>query len=489
MYMRLIILLFLLLLTACAGVAPTPETASPAITKIHDPHAHSLYLFSRARFATHDGDYPTALSLLREAISLEPGSARLHGEVAEIKLKIGQIPETLEYINKAIALDPTYRPPYVLGGVVMSSAGKDLEAADYLRKAVKLDPSKEDAYLHLALSLTRLFEYEEAVVTLKALVKLNPDSILGYYYLGRTYSQMKLYRDEDQVRHYEVSRFIDEETTDRVGEIEYEAAKHFADMKHITREELDNYEPDEWLGDIAKDLLENYFEDNEEYDTADWKEIADDLSSKVNDNYSSQSYDDLFSWANEIYDDGHGGVYLVDGRSEIFNQPDGYDSETNKDDFEGELSDDQKTVVNKYKELGEMMQKNRPDAEIVTDDNNMDWIETKITDADRANPIIAFQEEGANAKAAVDFMNEGKATLHIFNGADISSLAHEIGGHIGRRFLEKLADQDPQFAKDYEAAKKWAGVKDEIWTRKSEEKYARGFERYLREGAAPKEDE
>jgi tetratricopeptide (TPR) repeat protein len=40
-----------------------------------------------------------------------------------------------------------------------------------------------------------LFEYEEAVSTLKALVKLNPDSILGYYYLGRTYSQMKLYRD------------------------------------------------------------------------------------------------------------------------------------------------------------------------------------------------------------------------------------------------------------------------------------------------------
>jgi tetratricopeptide (TPR) repeat protein len=45
------------------------------------------------------------------------------------------------------------------------------------------------------MSLTRLFEYEEAVSTLKALVKVNPDSILGYYYLGRTYSQMRLYRD------------------------------------------------------------------------------------------------------------------------------------------------------------------------------------------------------------------------------------------------------------------------------------------------------
>lgn len=195
MYIRPITLLFILLLSACAGIAPSPESAAPLIPKSHDSHARSLYLFSRARIATHEGDYPTALNLLRDAITLEPGSALLHGEIADIKLKIGQIPEALEYINKAIALDPGYRPPYVLGGILMASAGKDWEAADYLRKAVKIDPSKEDAYLHLSLSLTRLFEYEEAVANLKALVKINPESILGYYYLGRTYSQMKLYRD------------------------------------------------------------------------------------------------------------------------------------------------------------------------------------------------------------------------------------------------------------------------------------------------------
>lgn len=195
MYMRLIISFFFLLLSACAGIAPTPENAPLVTPKIHDNHARSLYLYSRARLAVHEGDYPAALNLLREAISLEPDSARLLGEVADIKLKIGQVPEALEYIDKAIALDPNYRPPYILGGILMSSAGKDWEAADYLRKAIKIDPSKEDAYLHLALSLTRLFEYEEAVTTLKTLVKLNPDSILGYYYLGRTYSQMKLYRD------------------------------------------------------------------------------------------------------------------------------------------------------------------------------------------------------------------------------------------------------------------------------------------------------
>jgi tetratricopeptide (TPR) repeat protein len=192
MLLRLIILMSLIVLASCAAGTPHPEIVAP---KFFDRDSRALYLYSRARLATYEGDYPNALNLLRDAIELDPGSAILHSEVAELKLKIGQVPEALEYINKSIKLDPSYRPPYIMAGLLLSSAGKDLEAADYLRKAVKLDSSREDAYLHLSISLTRLFEYEEAVSTLKTLVKINPDSILGYYYLGKTYSQMKLYRD------------------------------------------------------------------------------------------------------------------------------------------------------------------------------------------------------------------------------------------------------------------------------------------------------
>jgi len=195
MYLLLINFICLLLLCSCAASTPQMEQDLTSAPVVRDKLSRSLYLVSRARLALHEGDYPTALNLLRDAIEVDPESAMLHGEMAELKLKIGQVPEALDYIKKAIKLDPAYRPPYALGGILMGSTGKDLEAATYLRTAIKLDPSKEDAYLHLSVSLTRLFEYEEAVTTLKALVKLNPDSVLGYYYLGRTYSQMKLYRD------------------------------------------------------------------------------------------------------------------------------------------------------------------------------------------------------------------------------------------------------------------------------------------------------
>jgi tetratricopeptide (TPR) repeat protein len=191
----MVILIGAALLVSCATPGKHASFSSAEQLSVHKGHARALYLYSRARLASIEGDYPAALNLLRLAIEEEPDSAFLHAAIAENKLKIGQVQEALEYIFKAIKLDPAFREPYVMAGVLMASAGKDVEAAGYLRTAVKLDPAKEDAYLHLAVSLTRLFEYEEAVNTLKSLVKLNSESVLGYYYLGRTYSQMKLYRD------------------------------------------------------------------------------------------------------------------------------------------------------------------------------------------------------------------------------------------------------------------------------------------------------
>lgn len=190
-----LLLLLVAVLSSCATLPATSSNASLQTTPVHDGQARALYLYSRARLAGLEGDYPTALNLLRDAIELDPFSAFLHSAIAEIKLKIGQADEAMEYILKAIKLDPAYRPPYLMAGSLMAAAGKDLEAAEYLRKAIAVDPAKEDAYLQLVISLNRLFEYEESVRTLKSLVKLNSDSVLGYYYLGKTYGQMKLYRE------------------------------------------------------------------------------------------------------------------------------------------------------------------------------------------------------------------------------------------------------------------------------------------------------
>jgi len=312
------------------------------------------------------------------------------------------------------------------------------------------------------------------------------------YYVLESSSYRITVAPQDSTYLYNVDDYKDGEADNRLSEIKYEADKHFYDLGKITLEEVDSYEPDEYMGEIAKKLLQEKFETEEgdivEEMTISWDDIKSELYDKLYDEYNNMDASDLFDGFGDVYIDDYGSqVLVVEGRGQVetLNQPDEYDAVTNKDDFEKELSDEQKTVVNKYKELNKIFGKLRKDARSVVDDNGMEWIETNITDEDRQNPIIAFQQEGGNIKGAIDFINDNKASVYVFDGADISTLAHEFTGHLGRRFLEKLAESNEAFNKDYESIKKWAGVKDDTWSTRAEEKFARAFERYLREGKAP----
>ena len=88
---------------------------------------------------------------------------------------------------------------------------------------------------------------------------------------------------------------------------------------------------------------------------------------------------------------------------------------------------------------------------------------------------VLYQQGVEFAKGGVTFLEDGRAVIHAFEGADISTIVHEIG-HIFRRDLSGA---------DLKAAEEWAGVKDGAWTREAEEKFARGFEKYLADGSAP----
>ncbi|MDP2847885.1 MAG: hypothetical protein Q8O35_06790, partial [Humidesulfovibrio sp.] len=81
----------------------------------------------------------------------------------------------------------------------------------------------------------------------------------------------------------------------------------------------------------------------------------------------------------------------------------------------------------------------------------------------------------AGPRAGVQFLDDGRAIIHLFQTADPSSIIHETG-HILRRMLP---ERDQAIVED------WCSVKDGLWTREAEEQFAKGFERYLYEGQAP----
>lgn len=292
-------------------------------------------------------------------------------------------------------------------------------------------------------------------------------------------------RDEVFVTDY--YDFINNETINYTDEVIGEIKRSVNDVNNITESDLESIEFGDlpWTAGKTEDVLRAAIEQSEDGSIR-LSDVEDNISDEIRDYLYGTPIDELF-WGDETYSDGDQTYYLVERRGSIetFKQPDEYEEGSAKEDFESQISRDQQTVVNKYKELNKILKKMRPDAEVVTDDNGMEWLETKLTPEDANNPLIAFQEEGGNIKGAVDFSNDNKASVYMFNGADISTLAHEMSGHLGRRFLEQLANVDEDFASDYEKAKEWAGVKDNQWSTAAEEKWSRGFERYLRDGKAP----
>ena len=91
-------------------------------------------------------------------------------------------------------------------------------------------------------------------------------------------------------------------------------------------------------------------------------------------------------------------------------------------------------------------------------------------------------------KGSVEFTGAGEAIVRALKNPDVSTGVHEAA-HVARRFLfdralplemrEGITDEDIL------TAEQWAGAKDGEWSRDAEEKFARGFERYLADGTAP----
>lgn len=98
-------------------------------------------------------------------------------------------------------------------------------------------------------------------------------------------------------------------------------------------------------------------------------------------------------------------------------------------------------------------------------------------------PELFFQE-GPQPRGSVQF-TDAQTIINLYNSANLSTFLHETG-HVFMNEMQKLVEAgvaDEQLQKDYETLKEFVG--GDINSREAQEKLARGFEAYLREGKAP----
>ena len=106
---------------------------------------------------------------------------------------------------------------------------------------------------------------------------------------------------------------------------------------------------------------------------------------------------------------------------------------------------------------------------------------------DKAINVIEKYNQSVNGMTEI--MKDGKRIISIFKTADRSTFLHEMG-HVFFDDIQKLASMEnapEQLVTDWNKLKEWSGWVDgeNVDNTKAHEKFARGWESYLRSGEAP----
>lgn len=106
---------------------------------------------------------------------------------------------------------------------------------------------------------------------------------------------------------------------------------------------------------------------------------------------------------------------------------------------------------------------------------------------DKAIKVIEKYNQSVNGMTEI--MSDGERIINIFKTADRSTFLHEMG-HVSFDDIQKLASMDnapKQLLDDWNTLKEWSGWVDgeNVDNTKAHEKFARGWESYLRSGEAP----
>lgn len=126
-------------------------------------------------------------------------------------------------------------------------------------------------------------------------------------------------------------------------------------------------------------------------------------------------------------------------------------------------------------------------------DDLVEWLK----EPRRQGPPVAagkplFQGQGKAPRGQVKIYPDGYL-IGLFPRANLSTLLHETGHIFYEEFeatVNAAEESDIQLASDFDKLREWLGVEEtqQDLTVEQKEKFARGFEAYLREGVAPSEE-
>ena len=127
----------LLLLLLASSAAASPPGGSEAAASAQHEYLRGTLLERRGAFAE-------ALAAYEKALSLDPGSAFLAGEAADLALELEDWDRAEKWARRRLELAPKDGKSQMILARVFWSRGQEREAVEAFESALKLDPASVD---------------------------------------------------------------------------------------------------------------------------------------------------------------------------------------------------------------------------------------------------------------------------------------------------------------------------------------------------------
>ena len=134
--------------------------------------------------ATHAGQLPAAVDLLRRAVAGSPWSGWHYYNLSEPLRRLGQLDDAAAALREAISLEPKMIAAYVNLGWVMAQKSMYDEATAAFEKAAELAPDDARIQMNLGHALRRRQEQERAIFHLRRALELDPNLPEAWAMLG-----------------------------------------------------------------------------------------------------------------------------------------------------------------------------------------------------------------------------------------------------------------------------------------------------------------
>lgn len=158
-----------------------PATYTPTAMYVNTPHPRTE-AYRTALRSMQRGDYPSMLTYLDQAITVQPDAVDLYYYKGEAYRLMGDLNQAQKYYQQALVLQPDFAPAYAGMARAAMTSNRMADAQKYLQKALSIDP--EYAEMHLELAALDLKENNAgaALENLEQVAAAMPDSTLLHYY-------------------------------------------------------------------------------------------------------------------------------------------------------------------------------------------------------------------------------------------------------------------------------------------------------------------